>query len=263
MIQYEQVNLIIEESVATIQLNRPSKKNAMGPTLMQNLNDALTEIEKTEDVKVVVVTGVGNSFCSGVDLESGLLEKEFGESDNNNDAVKDKNSWAERLKTFPKVTVAKVNGWCFGGGLVLAGVCDIVIANEEAGFGLPEIKFGFFPGGGATWIAAHNLPRKQALYYALTGDTFTGREAAEYGLVTKAVPVNQLDAETERIVDLLIDKQSLALKLAKEVYERSIQMTFSESVEWEGDKLIELSKLSQNSWVDTGLKQFRKNKYSL
>lgn len=86
------------------------------------------------------------------------------------------------FQPHPDRQLAKVNGFAFGGGFEVTGLCDLAIASDTALFGLSEINFGIFPAGGATWAVTHNLPRKQALYYILTGDTLTGKQAEEYGL---------------------------------------------------------------------------------
>jgi trans-feruloyl-CoA hydratase/vanillin synthase len=259
-VEFENVVLTIDGPTATVQLNRPHKKNAMSPELHQNMDDALTEIEKAGGVKVIVVTGVGDTFCGGMDLEKCFLEP-FNDPERFVEANKHALSWFARLKASPAVSLASVNGWCFGGGVLLVGVCDLAIAAEEATFGLSEINFGIFPGGGTMWATAHNFNRKQGLYYSLTGDTFTGKEAVGLGLVNKAVPVDRLAEETQKIVDNLVSKNRYTLAANKQVYERSIFMDFPESIEWEMAKLFELSYLSKDAWIKDALTQFKGRKF--
>ncbi|GIG56790.1 crotonase [Longispora fulva] len=260
MIELETVNLEIDGPKATIFLNRPAKKNAMNPQMHKDMNEALDAIEADEAVKAVVITGNGNSFSAGMDLEECFL-KPFEDPmlfyKTNLVALK----WFQRLKAFPAVTIAKVNGYAFGGGFEVTGLCDLAVANESAKFGLSEINFGIFPAGGASWAAAHNLPRKQALYYILTGDTMTGREAETYGLVNKAVPADQLDAETDRLVGLIVNKNPITLRLAKEVYERTTTLDLPAAIDYDQAKLWELSRLSGNEWINVALKQFEKRAY--
>jgi trans-feruloyl-CoA hydratase/vanillin synthase len=260
MITLECVNLEIDGPTATVQFNRPDKKNAMNPQLHRDMNQALDAIEADGSVKVVVVTGSGDSFSAGMDLEECFLRpfddpQEFYRT--NLVALE----WFKRLKAFPAVTVAKVNGFAFGGGVLVTGICDLAIASETAKFGLSEINFGIFPAGGATWAAAHNLPRKQALYYILTGDTFTGKQAAEYGLVNRAVPPEQLDSETDRIIRKLVNKNPVTLNLAKQVYERNRATDLPEAIDYDQAKLWELSRLTGNEWINVALKQFEKRSY--
>jgi trans-feruloyl-CoA hydratase/vanillin synthase len=260
MTSFPHVELSIDGPVATVRLNRPEKKNAMSPELHQSMNDALTEVEGSRDVKVLIVTGTDDSFCGGMDLEKCFLEP-FDDPDRFRSINATALTWFRRLKNLPAVTVAKVNGWCFGGGFELAGICDIVVASEDAVFGLSEINFGIFPGGGTMWATAHNLPRKQALYWALTGDRFTGREAVELGLATRAVPAADLDAEVDRVVAMLVDKNPETLRATKDVYEWSVTLDFARSIEMEMAKLQELSYISSHAWIRTALEQFRRREF--
>jgi trans-feruloyl-CoA hydratase/vanillin synthase len=260
MITLDTVKLEIDGPTATIYFNRPDKKNAMNPQLHLEMNKALDAIEEDGNVKVVVVTGNGDSFSAGMDLEECFL-KPFDDPmlfyRTNLVAL----NWFQRLKAFPAVTIAKVNGFAFGGGFEVTGLCDLAIADETALFGLSEINFGIFPAGGATWAATHNLPRKQALYYILTGDTLTGKQAEEYGLVNKAVPADQLDAETDRVVRKIAKKNPITLRLAKEVYERTTMLDLPAAIDYDQAKLWELSRLSGNEWINVALKQFEKRSY--
>jgi trans-feruloyl-CoA hydratase/vanillin synthase len=260
MIVLETVNLEIDGPKATIYLNRPDKKNAMNPQMHRDMNQVLDAIEADGGVKAVVVTGNGDSFSAGMDLEECFLQP-FDDPQlfyrTNLVAL----NWFKRLKAFPAVTIAKVNGFAFGGGVLVTGICDLAVASETAKFGLSEINFGIFPAGGATWAATHNLPRKQALYYILTGDTLTGKQAEGYGLVNKAVPLEQLDAETDRIVSRIVNKNPVTLELAKQVYERTTMMDLPTAIDYDQAKLWELSRLSGNEWINVALKQFEKRSY--
>ncbi|BFV60917.1 p-hydroxycinnamoyl CoA hydratase/lyase [Kitasatospora sp. CMC57] len=260
MIELDTVNLEIDGPTATIYLNRPDKKNAMNPQMHQDMNQALDAIEEAGDVKVVVVTGNGDSFSSGMDLEECFL-KPYEDPQlfyrTNLVAL----NWFKRLKAFPAVTIAKVNGFSFGGGVLVTGICDLAIADEAALFGLSEINFGIFPAGGASWAAAHNFSRKQALYYILTGDTLTGAEAEKYGLVNKAVPADQLDAETDKLVRRLVKKNPVTLALAKQVYEHNRAVDLPAAIDYDQAKLWELSRLTGNEWINVALKQFEKRSY--
>jgi len=252
--------LVLDPPLATIELNRPDKHNSMNPMLHRSMHEVLTKIEEHGGIKVVVLTGAGDAFCSGMDLEECFLEP-FEDPDRFSRISAMALGWFQRYKSFPAVTLARVNGWCFGGGVELVGISDLAIADQDAVFGLSEINFGVFPGGGTLWAAAHNLPRKQALYYVLTGATFTGREAVEFGLVNRAVPRVQLDDEVRGTVSLLVDKNIHTLRSAKEAYERVGFMDFAQSIEWEMAKHHELSYRSRHDWVRRALEQFHKREY--
>jgi len=257
---YECINVDIGTDVATIEFNRPEKKNCMSPTLHRNMCDALVEIERAR-VKALVITGVGDAFCGGMDLEQFFLEP-FDDRERLERGWQDSFTWLKHAKQFPAVTIAKVNGWCFGGGMEVVGVCDLAIAAEESVWGLSEVNFGIFPGGGTTWAYAHNMPaRKKALYYALTGETFTGRQAEELGYVSRSVPRAALDAEVDRVVSGLSRLGRNVLTKTKQVYEKSIWMDFDDSIEWEIAKLWELSRETNDDWIRTALTSFRRRDY--
>lgn len=260
MSSYEAINMTIGDDVATIQFNRPEKKNCMSPTLHSNMRHALQKVEAAK-VKVLVITGVKDAFCAGMDLEKCFLEP-FDDPARMEEINTDVFAWFVHLKKFSAVTIAKVNGWCFGGGMLVAGLCDICIAAEESVWGLSEVNFGIIPGGGTTWAYAHNIPaRKQALYSALTGDTFTGKEGVALGFVTKSVPHAELDSATQQVIDKLTNKGRGVLRKIKQVYERSVGMDFEESLEWEMAKAWELSYETGDDWVRTALTSFSKREY--
>ncbi len=249
-----------EGNSARLTINRPKKKNCMSPEFHYEIDAALTEVEEAGEVKVLVLTGVGDSFCCGMDLENCFLEpfSEPKEFERINYAGL---NWFERLKYFPSVTLASVNGYCFGGGMLVVGVCDLAISAEEAIYGLSEVNFGIFPGGGTMWTSAHNMVRKQALYYSMTAERFNGIRAEELGYVNKAVPLRELDKETDRVVSMLVDKNYNTLRSCKEVYEKSIFMHFGESKEWELAKLFEMSYLTEDEWINKALTQFKRREY--
>lgn len=257
---YECIRLHLGGDVATIELNRPEKKNCMNPALHREMCAALHEVEAAH-VKVLVIAGAGDAFCGGMDLEEFFLEP-FDDHERLMRGWEASFVWLKHLKRFPAVSIAKVHGWCFGGGMELVGVCDLAIAAEDSTWGLSEVNFGIFPGGGTTWAYAHNMPaRKQALYYALTGETFDGRRAEALGFVTRAVPRTELDAEIERVVNGLRRLGRHVLAKVKQVYERSIRMDFDESIEWEIAKLWELSRETGDDWIRTALASFRRREY--
>lgn len=260
MSRFQTLKLKIGNDVARLTIHRPEKKNCMSPEFHREMDAALTKVEKAGEIKVLVLTGTGDSFCGGMDLENCFLEP-FKEPKQFERINYGGLNWFARLKYFPAVTVAKVNGWCFGGGVMLVGLCDIAIAAEEAIFGLSEINFGIFPGGGTMWAVAHNLVRKHALYYSMTGERFDGRRAEELGYVNKAVPLAELDKETERVVGMLANKNYNTLRSNKEVYEKSIFMHFAESKEWELAKLMEMSYLTKDEWINKALTQFKKREF--
>ncbi|MBT7951227.1 MAG: p-hydroxycinnamoyl CoA hydratase/lyase [Gammaproteobacteria bacterium] len=262
MSKYKYIIVEIENDIATITFNRPEKKNAMSPDLHAEMCVALDEVAAAK-VKVMVLTGSGNAFVGGMDLEKCFFDN-WDDPEKFVEGIKPSFEWMKHLKTFPAVTVAKVNGWCFGGGMEVVGLCDIAIVAEESTWGLSEVNFGIFPGGGTTWTVVNNMPsRKQGLYYTLTADTFNGKEAVDLGWASKAVPLAELDAHTDKIVAGLVKKGRVVMQKCKEVYERidNLNMEFPEAVDYEIAKLFELSRLTDDDWIRSGLQSFKKREY--
>jgi len=197
-------------------LNRPEKRNAMSPELHREMREALDELETDEDAKVVVVTGVGESFSAGQDIKLYFRSTE----DNPKARAKarhDSHYWRwEKLSKFPKPTIAMVNGFCFGGAFTPVCACDFAIAADEAVFGLSEVNWGILPGGIVSWNVAQVMSYRDAMYYACTGETFDGKQASAMRLVNFSVPKARLKAETIKFARMLLTKSPAALRYTKE-----------------------------------------------
>lgn len=228
----------------------------MGRQLHREMSTALRELSRDPKLKALVLTGEAETFCAGMDLEECFLEP-FNDPDRWQELHSQVIAWFHQLKQFPAVTVAVVNGACFGGGVELVGLCDVAIASDSACFGLSEINFGIFPGGGTMWAVAHHFGRKQALWYALTGETFTATEAQALGLVNRTVPAPELEDATEALLKNLEGKHVEALRATKRVYEQAAELDFLRSAEMEMAMLHQLSYSTNDEWIRAALSQFR------
>ncbi|WP_435317032.1 p-hydroxycinnamoyl CoA hydratase/lyase [Haloarchaeobius sp. TZWSO28] len=256
---YEYVQLAIEDSVATLTLDRPEKRNAIIPQMADEVVDALDRVEG--QVRVVVIEGAGSAFCAGMDLE-----KRFHEPRNEGpkaffEAGRSTGAMFTTLYEYRHPTVAKIEGWTFGAGYCLQAVCDFAVATDESVFGLSEINFGIIPGGGAMWAAVNTMDRRTALYYTSTGKTFTGEEAANNGAITISVPETDFETEISELISSLVEKNPVALQFNTAVLERVRQMSFAEALDYERGKSEEMKYYQQDEWVDEGIEQFRDRKY--
>src|SRR6201987_3021305 len=182
---YQTVQLAYEERVATITLNRPEKRNAISFELIDDLVRALIEVGKSDAI-VLIITGAGKAFCSGLDLDN--LKALLGRSPEQN--LQDSQTMVHLFRSlyeFPKVTIAAVNGAAIAGGTGLALLCDFTIATPEAKFGYTEVRIGFVPAIVSTFLL-RQVPGKQARDLLLTGRLFGADEAARIGLVNQIVP---------------------------------------------------------------------------
>ena len=257
---YKTVKVEKENGITWVILNRPEKRNAMSPQLHFEMVDVLIELESDDETKVLVLTGAGDSWCAGQDL------KEFFRELDDKPAERRRAEWATHewrwrsLLTFPKPTIAMVNGYCFGGGFTQLSACDIAIAAEDAIFGLSEINFGIFPGGLVSRVIADAMSYRDALYYSLTGDTFDGKQAAEMRLVTFAVPREKLREETVKLCQKLMEKNPAALQATKEVFKTCRNMDYTLAEEYIGAKIVALRATDPEKGRNKGIDQFVKEK---
>jgi feruloyl-CoA hydratase/lyase len=228
----ERVVLVDEDDgIFTVTLNRPEKRNAMNPALHYQMHALLSDLRYNDKVRVLIITGAGASFCSGQDLKAyfhlleGQTMKEARER-----AREVSNQWrGPLLRLFPAPTIAMVNGYCIGGAFSIVTSCDIAIAADDAKFSLSEINFKTAPLGLVAKDVTEKMPPRAAMYYALLGEPFDGRRAAEVGMVTKSVPRDQLAAEVRRIAVALREKDPIALRVTKDVLKHSLRMDYEEA----------------------------------
>ena len=216
VITLENVKIERDGGVTFIILNRPEKRNAMSPQLHMDMCDALDWAEMDDQTKVVVITGAGGNFCAGQDLKLYFR----GTEDDPKARVRARraaHTWRwDRLSAFPKATIAMVHGYCFGGGFTPVIACDFAIAADNATFGLSEVNWGIIPGGLVAWAVTNVLGYRDASYYSVTGDQFSGKEAAAIKFVNKSVPLEQLREETMALARKLEAKSPAAVKYTKE-----------------------------------------------
>lgn len=207
----------VESGRARITLNRPEKRNAMNRTLLQELHDALWEADNNTEVHSVILRGAGPSFCSGYDLSGFSSGRNSADSSQRGASTFDDDAWqlerSQRLRMvlfdMHKPSIAQVHGYCLAGGTDIALLCDMVIAADDAIFGFPPARdLGALPNN--MWL--YNVGPQWAKRLTMTGDTVTGAEAAQIGLVLKSVPADLLEAEVEGLADrlALIDSELLA-----------------------------------------------------
>lgn len=207
---FECIYTTVQDSVGTITINRPDVRNALNGQVVVEMERALAQFEQAEDVGVVVFTGCGEkSFASGADIGQ-LRERTF------RDALSARmQRLYDAIETFPKPTIASVNGYALGGGCELAMSCDIRIAARHAKFGLPELNLGIIPGAGGTQRLGRLVGKGRALELILTGRMVEGEEALRMGLVNQIVDGPDLAEASYRMASAMLCKGPVALRLAK------------------------------------------------
>ncbi len=222
----------VEGGIAWVRFNRPEKRNCMSPKLNRQMGKVITDLEFRDDVKVLVLTGEGEAWSAGMDLKEYFRETEAQGLGAIRKSQREAYGWWERLRWYEKPTIAMVNGWCFGGGYGPLFACDIAIAAEDAQFGLSEINWGILPGGGASKVVADLMPLRKALYHAMMGENLNGKQAEAQGLITEAVPADQLEARVREIAGALIKKDGHALRATKWAVRRMTEMTYDNAEDY-------------------------------
>ena len=224
----------VEKNVASLTINREAQRNAISLEAIELFLKYLDEAEKDENIGVILITGSGEkAFCSGADLggaADGKIQQGF-------------KSYAElltRLSSYPKPVVARVNGACMAGGMGLMLACDIVIANNDAKFGTPEVNVGLWP----MMIGAlifRNVLRKKAMEMILLGERLTADQALNMGLITRVVLPEELDEEVSQILKTLAAKSPIGMKIGKEAFYAMADMPLEEAVDFLSGKIAEVA----------------------
>ncbi len=253
---YQTILMEKKEQITTITLNRPQSKNAMNPQMHFDMCDALAAIERDEDCRVLVITGSGDSFCAGMDVKEYFYDTEE-KPESRAAARKAAFEWMfKRLRLFPKPTIAAVNGWCFGGAFAPLVSCDLAIAAEEAQFGLSEVNWGILPGGSVTRDVAESMSYRDALYYVITGKTFSAARAREIGLVNDVVPRAQLREAVMALVADIARLNPAVLRSAKEALKYARGMDYDTAYDYLRAKQSQLRMRDPEGGRARGLTQF-------
>ncbi len=211
---YKTIQVTYESGIGIITLNRPEKRNAISFELIDDLLQGLKEVE-TSDAQVLILTGAGKAFSSGMDLDN--LKQLIGRSPEQN--LKDSETMVRLFRSlyeFPKVTIAAVNGAAIAGGTGLALLCDFTLAVPEAKFGYTEVRIGFVPAIVSTFLL-RQVGEKQARDLLLTGRIIGAEEAARMGLVNEIIAPENLMTRARELAALLMENSPASLRSTKKL----------------------------------------------
>jgi len=197
--------------IASLTLNRPEKKNALSIALLSELATILRGLADNDKIRCIVTAGAGDCYSSGRDL----YDMRGQDNRRRTRGIGGVAEIVDIMRKLPQVTIAKVRGWCLGGGLALINGHDLVVCAESAKFGMPEIIRGSY-GATATPSLFHaGIPFKKAFYISLTGRNLTGVEAERVGLVSQVVGDNELDSYVETLAKEIASRNGATLENAK------------------------------------------------
>jgi len=216
-----------DNNIGVLQLNRPNVLNALSFGLMSELVNGLEELDKDEEVRVIILTGSGRAFAAGADLAEMsqltpvdlMLGRRF-------------ELW-DRIRKISKPMIAAVGGYCLGGGNELAMTCDIIIASEAATFGQPEVNVGIIPGAGGTQRLIRVVGKYKAMEMILTGKSISADEACRVGLVNRVVPPESLMEEAKKIAADIASKPPISVRSAKEAVLKAQDTTLEVGLDFE------------------------------
>jgi enoyl-CoA hydratase len=214
---YEFIQAEIEPPIGLVTLNRPKVLNALSPELIGEVTAAVTEMDRDESVKAIVLTGGPKVFAAGADIgdmaERGPVDQ----------LQRDQTGRWAAIASLTKPLIAAVNGYALGGGCELALMCDLIIAGDNARFGQPEINLGIIAGAGGTQRWPRTAGKYVAMEVNLTGVPITAQRAYQLGIVNKVVPAELTIEVAKRLGRRIAEKPPLAARLAKESVNQALE----------------------------------------
>ncbi|UCD76685.1 MAG: enoyl-CoA hydratase/isomerase family protein [Phycisphaerales bacterium] len=232
------VLLTRQGAVARVTLNRPEVRNAFNDQMLEDLLGAFAEIRDDREIRVVVLTGEGKSFCAGADLHWMKRVVEYSYEENYEDSLR----LAKMLREIyccPKPVIGRINGPAIGGGTGVVAACDIAVAAEDAVFAFSETKLGLTPAAISPYLLKR-MGEKNLREYFLTGERFTAARAAEMGLVNAVVGADELDAAVEGKVKMILTGGPEALAVSKQLIREVAERTLEENTPYTAEVISRL-----------------------
>lgn len=223
---YRALSVSVADHVATLTLNRPERKNALSPELVNELIWAFDDANESPDVRVIVLTGAGSAFCAGADL------KQMSGGGDDGPKLESKGDFADLLLRFygrQKPVVAKVNGVAMGGALGLIACSDFAIAKQSVQLGTPEIHRGLFPMM-IMAVLAEVVPRRHLLRMMLLGEKLSAETAKEMQLLSDVAADDEFEEAADKLIGQLAKQSPTAMRMGLAAYERQRHMTTAEAV---------------------------------
>ena len=250
------ISLSVDEKVAEIKLCRPNRMNAITVRLLSELKDTLDQVNADNKIHVIILSGEGRAFTAGVDLR----ELEADGTDLSSGGVGktlDKHSHAvtQALEESPKAVIAKINGYCFTGGLEIALAADLIYVAEEAKIGDTHAILGFRPSWGLTQRMPRRINLMRAKELSFTAKTINGNEAKEYGLALEVFPLQKLDEEVLAIAKKISANSPNSIKAYKDLYKASQNTGLTEGLQYESSMEYDIPE--QDERVKEFLKKLR------
>jgi enoyl-CoA hydratase/carnithine racemase len=235
----EAIELERYDPVAAIRLNRPERRNALSPAVLEELAQAVDELDADEGVRCIVIAGTDEVFAAGADIKA-MAERSFQQI-----LEASTMPFWQRVADCRTPLIAGVSGFALGGGCELALLCDLIVASDSAEFGQPEITLGIIPGGGGTQRLARVLGKQRTMELVLTGRRIDAKEALRLGFVNMIASRRSWFGETVEMAERIARRPPLAVKLAKQAVLAADEMTLTAGLAHER-RLYELAMATED-----------------
>jgi len=234
--EYQTIIHEVRNQIAFVTFNRPESMNAINRQMTRDLVEACRQIEEDGGIRVAIFTGAGErAFSAGMDLKE-RAEAGFSPIERRNQKLTQTvHTQSRAIGVMTKPTIAAIRGYCVGGGLEMALACDLRVAAEDAKLGLTEVRRGLIPGAGGTQRLTRAVGITKALEMCLTGDTVSGSEGQQLGLVNVAVPANQVFQAAEDLANRILKGAPMSVTFIKEAIKNGIELSLEEGLRLEAD----------------------------
>jgi enoyl-CoA hydratase/carnithine racemase len=242
---YETIILERKDRIGYLTLNRPDRANTISLQLMHDVVSAMEQVEADQEYRVVIVTGAGKHFCGGADLrdfaERARQRAASGAERQGGDFVTSRRDIFSALEESRVPVIAAINGAAMGGGCEIALACDLRVISDAATIGLPEIRFGALPAGGGTQRLPRLVGTGIAKEMIFSGLPWTAEEAFRVGLVNRVAPAAELINECEKMARVYFERAAYALKTAKQLINRGVELPLKEALGLERKMIAEMA----------------------
>ncbi len=236
-VEYEHILYDVADGIATITLNRPERLNAFDNLMLSEWRDAIERSDADREVRVIILTGAGRGFCSGMDVAhetagEGVLQSEESVAERRHSLRNSVHHIPRALVQLEKPYIAAVNGAAVGAGMDMASMADIRFASERARFGMGYVRMGLIPGDGGAWTLPRIVGRAKALELIWSGELVDAQEALRIGYVSEVCPPEELLDRTREFAQKIARGPATAIQLAKKLVYRSANLTFDEHLDF-------------------------------
>lgn len=243
--EYKTIELIQEEEIAYLYLNRPKVLNALNETMKNELIHALQETEEDHRIRVIILTGRGRGFCAGADLNR-FIELQEGDVDHKKKSKFGSVDFPRAFVQYPKPIIAAINGPSYGFGFTVTLTCDIRLASERAKFSCAFVRVGVTPEFCSTYFLPRLIGYGKAAELIFTARPFDAHEAFEIGVVNDVFPHHRLMSEAKKMAKQIASMSPIAVQKSKEILRHGMQSTLDQVIQHEAVVFLDAMKTEEH-----------------